>query len=113
MTGNFVCDEWFVKDGKAWFLSACGNELFEVDIQRKAIHYLSKIPEQGVSFRAYNRCLKYGNTIYCFPDKGKNIWKYSIDNDEWNCIFLDIFGAVRAEVSICSYDDNKVYLFSD
>ncbi len=113
MGDQFICDEWYVSDEKAWFLSIWHNELFELDLKDRSVRYLNKVPEKDTSFRSYSRCVAHNEYVYCFPDVGKNIWRYNLQTGEWHCVKLDDFKNVRAELKVCAVERGIVYLFSE
>lgn len=82
-------DNIWLENGKAWFVRGGIKALYEVDLTTNYCYLLSAIPEPEIfSYRAYSRCVKFQEKIFCIPYVGKNIWVYDLNGNKWNKILI-------------------------
>lgn len=75
-------DKWWIENNKAWFVSGEDNILFETDLLNGTIKPLSRVPNAR-GFRWNPECMKKGEDILCFPNRGTKLWIFSITSKEW------------------------------
>lgn len=93
-------DNWWIEGNKAWYVAGEVNALFEVDLINKNSQLLSLLPVEKIyEFRAYPRCIKYLNKIFCIPDRGDSILIYLLTDKLWKRIPLDNFNNVRIAIN--------------
>lgn len=106
-------DGWYIENDKAWFVSAEQNILFGLNMKKGECEYAMNIPVlNSQKFRLNPRCLKYGSNIFCIPDKGRSIWIYNIDNDNFLEISINISDEVRLWIYFSMIYDSKIYAVS-
>lgn len=89
-------DNWWIEGNKAWYVAGEVNALFEVDLINNSSQLLSLLPVKKIyEFRAYPRCIKYLNKIFCIPDRGDSILIYFLTDKLWKKISLDNLNNVR------------------
>ena len=81
-------DKWCIEGTTAWFVTAESNILMQYDMKDESGKVLSKIPDaQGLRWNP--ECIKYNDEIICFPDRGKNVWIYSLLTHKWNEVIIE------------------------
>lgn len=79
-----------VDNNKGWFVGCQVNALFEVNFEDNNMKLLAKFPDTTIEkFREISICKKYKDSIYCFPDCGKQIWVYDILKKTWQKIEIE------------------------
>ncbi len=95
-------DNWYVEDGKAWFVEGWGNALCCLDLNTQICECIALIPRYEVkTFRRNPRVIKIGSEIYCMPDLGNYIWVYQIDCAKF--LQIEIYNPKHERISICDY----------
>lgn len=106
-------DSWWIDDHEVWIMSGDMNILFNMKVNSFEATYVSKIPAKEIfGFRQYPRCIKNGNTIFCFPDKGEDIWCYHLSDFSWSKICIENPNKVRLLCSNIWIVKDKLYIVS-
>jgi len=108
---NYWIDD---EDEKVWFLSGRLDILFCIDKRKAVIAPVAEMPNVGgILFRQHPRCMKYHDKIYCLPDMGEDIYRYSLNRYDWKKIPVSNPDSSR----IAMYDfwivDNLLYIVSN
>ena len=112
MNSHMACDQCFVEGNKGWFNSILSNELYEVDFEKQEIKFLDYIPDSCSPFRAYAQCVKHEDSIYLFPNTAKDVYRFDLSFQKWECFEQHVFDSVRASNVVICIRDSRVYLFS-
>lgn len=84
----FWSDNWWFEGDTAWFISGGYNILFQYNMTTGETVSLSTIPD-AKGFRWNAECMKNGDQIFCFPDRGDKLWIYSLQSDKWEGIEIE------------------------
>ena len=91
---------WWVEDSYVWFVAGAINILFCMDKENGSLIFAERIPsDRTVDLRLHPICLKQGDSIFCLPDRGEDIWRYYLGNHVWQRIQLE---NPKQERIICS-----------
>lgn len=106
-------DNWYFDNGDIWFVAGDMDILFCIKKGKKEAVYISRVPSKNVhEFRNHPKCIKKDNTIFCFPDEGKFIECYNLQESVWKSVHIDNPKKVRLSC-LNIYDVNyKIYLVS-
>ena len=105
-------DNWCILEDEAWFVTGEQGILFCLDRKTGNTKFAKKIPERKKSFRLHPRCIKYGDTVFCLPDKGENIWCYHILADTWKRVIIDSSPKLRIACTNAWIMQDKIYIVS-
>lgn len=82
-------DNWWMEDRYVWFVAGAINILFCMDKENGNLIFAERIPSDGmVDLRLHPRCLKQGDSIFCLPDRGEDIWRYYWKDHVWQKVRL-------------------------
>lgn len=83
-------DNWWIEDRYIWFVTGAINVLFCMDREKGTLILAEKIPsDKTIDLRLHPRCLKQGDSIFCLPDRGEDIWRYDWKAHVWQRIQLE------------------------
>ena len=79
--------EW---DGtEAWFICAYTNILFKINSENQVYTFVALLPQNGSdNYDFHSQCVKYGEVIYCLPNRGQDIYIYDISKTSFRKIDL-------------------------
>lgn len=88
MNNKFLwSDGWWIEGNIAWFISGEMRAIFSMDLEKWLCKYIVDLPEEFVvGFRSHPRCMRFYNTIWCFPLKGNYILIYDLRSKEFRQI---------------------------
>lgn len=82
-------DGWYIDGDDIWFAAGAMNILFCMDRKNGKIILAERIPSDTIcEMRLHPRCIKQGDSIFCLPDRGQNIWRYCLSNFGWEQISI-------------------------
>ena len=113
MKFDIATEEWIKNQNRFFTISIWDNNIFEIVLSKQEIKYVSHLPEEKIRFRNCNACIFYNEVLYCFPDLGKAIWKYEINQKSWTCLEFDELNKKRNSCKICRIQDERVIFFSE
>lgn len=104
-------DKWWIEGTTAWFVTAESNALMQYDMKDESGKVLSKIPgAQGLRWNP--ECTKYNDEIICFPDRGKNVWIYSLKTNKWEEIEINEKDNKRKTCQYIYREGSNIYFVS-
>ena len=105
-------DNWSILENEAWFVTGEQDILFCIDRKTRSTTFAKEIPERKNSFRLHPKCIKYGDTVFCLPDTGENIWCYHVSSDTWKKIVVDNPQKIRIACTNSWIIEDKLYIVS-
>lgn len=104
--------KWHIENRDAWFVGGQNDFLFHYSKDSNVITFLGQIPNNIGNYKGHPLCIKNNNSIYCLPDTGNNIYRYSIENSKWECIKLVLDSVKRIGICCANVIDNKIVMLS-
>ena len=87
---NMWCDSMCCEKNIAWMVGSEINALFQLDFNTKSYHFITDFPNTSINnIRQNQLCLKIGNDIYFFPDRGKSVGIYNLLNKNFKEILIN------------------------
>lgn len=109
----FWSDNWWIENEKAWFVSGEVQSIFCVDLKTEQCEHIADLPETVIGkWRPNPRCMRSGNTIWCFPDLGNEILIVDLNRKEFRII--EINNPKKKRMSIVDFwiVENHLYAVS-
>lgn len=104
-------DNWWVEDHLVWFVAGAINILFCIDREKGTVILAEKIPsDEIIDLRLHPRCLKQGESIFCLPDRGEDIWRFCRKEHIWQRIPLNNPQKVRIRCSNAWSVKGSIYI---
>lgn len=111
---NFIwSDGWCIDEEEIWFMAGNLDILFSMDNLDGGVTLVDAIPSGEIcSFRCHPRCVKKGDSIFCLPDIGEDIWCYHLSDGSWTRICVENPESVRLSCVTAVFYRDKLYIVS-
>lgn len=104
-------EHWYIENGIAYFIDTYGNRLCSYNFTSITLSILGDIPLGEGTNISYSVCVKYENSIFCFPYKGMDILIFDIDKKIWSVLevrkddleYLGIMGVGKVAPYLYAY----------
>lgn len=107
----FWSDNWYIENGKAWFVAGEYNAFFQLDMAINQCVFVAELPVTN-GLRLNSRCIKCYNDIFCIPDTGDSIWVYELDKSQFRKIGIKNPDKVRLMIVNFWQVDKKIFAVS-
>lgn len=95
-------DQMYREGNKYWFVGSQDNVLYSMEAETGLVRRIMVLPtESEDTYRINQRCVKYGDKVYCFPDRGKYIWIYDLTNSQLNK--LEVYNPQEVRIGIYDF----------
>lgn len=106
-------DNWCLDKDKVWFVAGAIDILFCLDRKTNKTLLVDKIPSDTIfALRQHPICIKKEDRIFCFPDIGRDIWCYHINDKSWTSIKINYSENIRIGCERAWIIENEIYVLS-